>query len=55
MRFVVGCVAPTGFGDEGEIIETLTQLNGALNGLFMLGGSLFDDDAQPVAGPACDS
>ncbi len=55
MRFVLGCVAPTGFGDDGEMIETLLQLNGALNGLFLLGDSLFDHDAQPIAGSACDS
>lgn len=55
VRFVVGCVAPTGFGADGEMIEPLMQLNGALNGLLMLGDSLYDHDAQPVAGPACDS
>jgi hypothetical protein len=54
MRFVVGCVAPNGFGDNGEMIETLMQLNGALNGLLMLGDSLFDHDGRPLAGSACD-
>ena len=53
-RFVIGCVAPTGFGEEGEMIETLMQLNGALNGLYFMGDSLFDHDAQPIAGSACD-
>lgn len=37
VRFVVGCVAPTGFGEDGEMIETLMLLNGALNGLFFFG------------------
>jgi hypothetical protein len=55
MRFVIGCVAPSGFGDDGEMIETLMQLNGALNGLYFMGDSLFDYDAQPIAGSACDS
>ena len=55
VRFVIGCVAPTGFGDDGEMIETLMQLNGALNGLYFMGDSLFDHDAQPLAGSACDS
>jgi hypothetical protein len=55
MRFVIGCVAPTGFGDDGEMIETLMQLNGALNGLCFMGDSLFDHDAQPIAGSACDT
>jgi len=55
MRFVIGCVAPTGFGDDGEMIETLMQLNGALNGLYFMGDSLFDHDTQPLAGSACDS
>jgi len=55
MRFVIGCVAPTGFGDDGEMIETLMHLNAALNGLFFLGDSLFDHDTQPIAGSACDS
>ena len=54
VRFVVGCVIPHGFDDEGTMIETLLHLNGAFNGLFFLGDSLFDHDAQPVAGPACD-
>ncbi len=54
VRFVIGCVAPQGFGEEGEMLETLLQLNSALNGLFFMGDSLFDHDAQPVAGPACD-
>jgi hypothetical protein len=54
MRVVIGCVAPAGFGEDGEMIEPLMQLNGALNGLFMLGDSLHDHDAQPLAGPACD-
>jgi len=53
VRCVVGCVAPSGFGADGEMIETLMQLNSALNGLFFLGDSLFDHDAQPVAGSAC--
>jgi hypothetical protein len=55
VRFVIGCVAPSGFGDDGEMIETLLQLNGALNGLYFMGDSLFDHDAQPIAGSACDS
>ena len=55
MRFVLGCVAPRGFGDDGEMIETLMQLNGALNGLLMLGDSLFDHNAEPLAGSACDN
>jgi hypothetical protein len=55
MRFVIGCVAPAGFGEDGEMIETLMQLNGALNGLYFMGDSLFDHDAQPIAGSACDS
>jgi hypothetical protein len=55
VRFVIGCVAPAGFGDDGEMIETLMQLNGALNGLYFMGDSLFDHDAQPIAGSACDS
>jgi hypothetical protein len=55
MRFVIGCVASGGFGDDGEMIETLLQLNGALNGLYFMGDSLFDHDAQPIAGSACDS
>ena len=54
MRFVIGCVAPSGFGDDGEMIETLMVLNGALNGLFMLGDSLFAHTADPLAGSACD-
>ncbi|HKX60788.1 MAG TPA: hypothetical protein VJS65_03075 [Verrucomicrobiae bacterium] len=54
VRFVVGCVIPQGFDDEGTMIETLLHLNGALNGLFFLGDSLFDHDAQPIAGSACD-
>jgi hypothetical protein len=53
-RFVLGCVAPNGFGDEGEMIETLLKLNGTLNGLYFMGDSLFDHDAQPIAGSACD-
>jgi hypothetical protein len=36
------------------MIETLIQLNGALNGLYFMGDSLFDHDAQPIAGSACD-
>ena len=55
VRLVLGCVAPGGFGDDGEMIETLMELNGALNGLLMLGDSLFDHDGQPVAGLACES
>jgi hypothetical protein len=55
LRFVIGCVAPAGFGDDGEMIEPLMQLNGALNGLYFMGDSLFDHDAQPLAGSACDS
>jgi hypothetical protein len=55
MRCVIGCVAPAGFGDGGEMIETLMKLNGALNGLYFMGDSLFDQDAQPIAGSACDS
>jgi len=55
MRFVIGCVAPSGFGDGGEMIETLMQLNSALNGLYFMGDSLFDHDAKPIAGSACDS
>jgi len=54
MRFVIGCVAAAGFGDDGEMIETLLRLNGALNGLYFMGDSLFDHDAQPIAGSACD-
>jgi hypothetical protein len=54
VRFVVGCVIPQGFDDKGTMIETLVHLNGALNGLFFLGDSLFDHDAQPIAGSACD-
>ena len=53
VRFVVGCVAPTGFGEEGEMIEPLMQLNAALNGLFFMGDSLFDHNAEPLAGSAC--
>src|SRR4030095_5849159 len=48
VRFVVGCVIPQGFDDEGTMIETLLHLNGALNGLFFLGDSLFDHHAPPV-------
>ena len=55
MRFVIGCVAPAGFGEDGEMIEMMMQLNGALNGLYFMGDSLFDRDAQPLAGSACDS
>ncbi len=54
VRFVVGCVAPNGFGENGEMIETLMQLNGALNGLFFMGDSLFDHNAEPLIGSACD-
>ena len=54
VRFVIGCVAPTGFGEGGEMIETLMRLSGALNGLFFMGDSLFDHDGQPLAGSACD-
>jgi hypothetical protein len=54
VRFVLGCVAPTGFGDTGEMIETLMQLNAALNGLFFMGDSLFDHNAEPLFGSACD-
>lgn len=36
--------------NDGEMIETLMRLNGSLNGLFMLGDSLFDYDTQPLAG-----
>src|SRR5689334_5868490 len=25
MRFVIGCMAPTGFGNDGEMIETLME------------------------------
>lgn len=39
---------------EPFAIGTLRQLNSAWNGLFFLGSSLFDHDAQPVAGSACD-
>jgi hypothetical protein len=55
VRFVIGCVAPTGFGDDGEIIEPLMQLASAMNGLYFMGDSLFDHDGQPIAGSACDS
>jgi hypothetical protein len=55
VRFVIGCVAPAGFRDNGEMIEPLMQLTGALNGLFFMGDSLFDHDAQPIAGSACAS
>ena len=55
VRFVVGCVIPRGFDDDGTILEVLLNLNGALNGLLFLGDSLFDHDAQPIAGSACDS
>src|SRR5262245_128512 len=54
VRFVVGCVVPQGFDDKGKTLETLLRLNSALNGLFFLGDSLFDHDAQPLAGSACD-
>lgn len=54
VRFVVGCVIPQGFDDKGTMIESLLQLNGALNGLFFMGDSLFDHDAEPIAGSACD-
>lgn len=55
VRYVVGCVIPQGFDEEGTIIETLLHLNGALNGLLFMGDSLFDHDAQPIAGSACDA
>ena len=54
VRFVIGCVAPQGFDDKGAILETLMRLNCELNGLFFLGDSLFDKDATPLAGSACD-
>jgi hypothetical protein len=54
VRFVVGCVAPDGFGADGEMIETLMQLNAAPNGLFFMRDSLFDRNAQPLIGSACD-
>jgi hypothetical protein len=54
IRFVIGCVAPSGFGDDGEMIDTLMRLSAALNGLYFMGDSLFDHDAQPIAGSACD-
>ena len=54
VRFVAGCVIPGGFDEVGKILEALLQLNSAFNGLLMLGDSLFDHDAQPVAGSACD-
>jgi hypothetical protein len=37
------------------MIETILQLNGALNGLLFMRDSLFDHDAQPLAGSACDA
>ena len=55
VRFVIGCEAPTGFGDDGEMLEPIMQLTNALNGMLFMGGSLFDHDAQPIAGPACDT
>ena len=54
VRFIVGCVIPNGFDDKGTILEVLMKLNCELNGLFFLGDSLFDKDAQPLAGSACD-
>lgn len=54
VRFVIGCVAPTGFGPKGEMIEPLMQLNSALNGLFFMGDSLFDFNGEPLVGSACD-
>jgi hypothetical protein len=53
VRFVVGCAVPNGFDDRGTILEVLLRLNCELNGLFFLGDSLFDNDAQPLSGSAC--
>lgn len=55
VKFVIGCVIPRGFDDEGTILQALMALNFELNGLFFLGDSLFDMDAQPLTGSACDS
>ena len=54
VKFVVGCVVSQGFDDKGTMLEVLMRLNAELNGLFFLGDSLFDQDAQPLAGSACD-
>lgn len=54
VRFVIGCVIPQGFDDKGTMLEVLMRYNCELNGLFFMGDSLFDNDAQPLAGSACD-
>ena len=54
VKFVIGCVIPSGFDEAGTMLEVLLQLNSSLNGLFMLGDSLFDYDGQPLAGSGCE-
>lgn len=44
----------TSITDAGVMFEAVMNLNCELNGLLMLGDSLFDRDATPLAGSACE-
>jgi hypothetical protein len=53
VKMVIGCVITPRFDDGGIIFETIMNLNCELNSMLMLGDSLFDRDATPLAGSAC--
>jgi hypothetical protein len=53
VKMVIGCVITPCFDDAGVMFEAVMNLNCELNGVLMLGNSLFDRDATPLAGPAC--
>jgi hypothetical protein len=53
VKMVIGCVITPGFDEAGVMFEAVMNLNCELNGLLMLGDSLFDRDATPLAGSAC--
>lgn len=50
VRFAIGCVIDPGFDEEDKIQEFLGNFNAHLNGLLFFANTLFDYDAEPLAG-----
>jgi hypothetical protein len=53
VKMVIGCVITPCFDEDDVMFTAVMNLNCELNGLLMLGDSLFDRDAKPIAGSAC--
>ena len=54
VKMVIGCVITPCFDDGDVMFDAVMNLNCELNGLLMLGDSLFDRDATPLVGSACE-